>query len=273
MSTKKGNPTPEKKTQGMRRFSWRVCETVREKGTTSYNGVAEELVRDLTEKNQRGEKPEHGYDEKNIRRRVYDVLNVFKALNIITQEEKKIHWQGLPTNSEEEVNNLKLRIQDAEEKIRDKKRAINALCVQILTFKNLVARNKKRQLEGSQQADRLRLPFLLLKTRSDTEVDIFVSPERDSYLIQLDQPFVFHDEIEIMKRMGLDFGLSAPGKSTPEQISGAEANVPDNLRQYIKMISAQQDETKQEDYEEQDGNVKREVDGEEERTTKRQKVA
>jgi hypothetical protein len=46
-------------------------------------------------------------DEKNIRRRVYDALNVLMALDIISKDKKKgITWRGLPSNLSEntEVN-------------------------------------------------------------------------------------------------------------------------------------------------------------------------
>ncbi len=38
-------------------------------------------------------------DQKNIRRRVYDALNVLMAMNIISKDKKEIRWIGLPTNS------------------------------------------------------------------------------------------------------------------------------------------------------------------------------
>ena len=37
------------------------------------------------------------YDEKNIRRRVYDALNVLMAMDIIGKENKDIFWRGLPS--------------------------------------------------------------------------------------------------------------------------------------------------------------------------------
>merc|ERR1712045_548045 len=37
------------------------------------------------------------YDEKNIRRRVYDALNVLMAMDIISKEKKEITWKGLPS--------------------------------------------------------------------------------------------------------------------------------------------------------------------------------
>lgn len=38
----------------------------------------------------------HTYDQKNIRRRVYDALNVLMAMNIIAKDKKVIKWLGIP---------------------------------------------------------------------------------------------------------------------------------------------------------------------------------
>lgn len=51
---------------------------------------------------------QHVYDQKNIRRRVYDALNVLMAMNIISKEKKEIKWIGLPTNSAQECQNLEV---------------------------------------------------------------------------------------------------------------------------------------------------------------------
>lgn len=47
-----------------------------EKGSTSYNEVADELVQELATEGDFGPGKETQYDDKNIRRRVYDALNV-----------------------------------------------------------------------------------------------------------------------------------------------------------------------------------------------------
>ena len=48
-------------------------------------------------------------DHKNIRRRVYDALNVLMAMNIISKEKKEIKWIGLPTNSIQECQHIEVR--------------------------------------------------------------------------------------------------------------------------------------------------------------------
>lgn len=100
--------------KGLRHFSMKVCEKVQRKGTTSYNEVADELVAEFA-----SEPPSAGhgrgssngdqtYDQKNIRRRVYDALNVLMAMNIISKEKKEIRWLGLPTNSAQECQKLEV---------------------------------------------------------------------------------------------------------------------------------------------------------------------
>ncbi len=49
------------------------------------------------------------FDEKNVRRRVYDALNVLMAMEIISKEKKEIRWVGMPSNATEELSNLRVR--------------------------------------------------------------------------------------------------------------------------------------------------------------------
>lgn len=49
------------------------------------------------------------YDEKNIRRRVYDALNVLMAMDIISKDKKEIQWKGLPRTSQNDIEELKVQ--------------------------------------------------------------------------------------------------------------------------------------------------------------------
>ena len=87
----------------------KVCEKVEQKGKTTYNEVADELVTEFAVDTSEGASAlDQQYDEKNIRRRVYDALNVLMAMDIITKEKKNIMWRGLPTNTEQEGARLKV---------------------------------------------------------------------------------------------------------------------------------------------------------------------
>lgn len=50
------------------------------------------------------------YDGKNIRRRVYDALNVLMAMDIISKDKKEIQWRGLPQTSLSDIEALKVSL-------------------------------------------------------------------------------------------------------------------------------------------------------------------
>ncbi|XP_010076121.1 PREDICTED: transcription factor Dp-1, partial [Pterocles gutturalis] len=130
-SAGKRNKKGEKNGKGLRHFSMKVCEKVQRKGTTSYNEVADELVAEFsTTDNHISPNESQAYDQKNIRRRVYDALNVLMAMNIISKEKKEIKWIGLPTNSAQECQNLEVEKQRRLERIKQKQSQLQELILQ-----------------------------------------------------------------------------------------------------------------------------------------------
>ncbi|ETV68551.1 hypothetical protein, variant [Aphanomyces astaci] len=99
-------PVSDKGSKGLRHFSMKVCQKVEEKHVTTYNEVADELVHEFVTM-----RPAESvnYDEKNIRRRVYDALNVLMAMDIISKEKKEIRWRGLPSNAKQDLELLQVK--------------------------------------------------------------------------------------------------------------------------------------------------------------------
>lgn len=127
--------------KGLRSFSGQVCQKVRDKKTTTYNEVADELVKDfaMSELNE-----ELKYDEKNIRRRVYDALNVLMALDIISKDKKSISWRGFPSciceNDEQDA--LLTSLAKAEEQREEHEAQLENLILQYVSTVNLLKRNQ-----------------------------------------------------------------------------------------------------------------------------------
>lgn len=71
---------------------------------------------------------------KNIRRRVYDALNVFMAMNIIEKEKKEIRWVGLPTSSVQECSKLKEERIQLQNSIREKTAQLQDLITQVCSL-------------------------------------------------------------------------------------------------------------------------------------------
>ena len=113
------------------------------------------------------------YDEKNIRRRVYDALNVLMAMDIITKEKKNISWHGLPANVDHDLDALKNDEENLINIIAQKKEHLGRILQNQIMYKNLVMRNgtaaHKTMIEDT-NANKIPVPFIIISTDKETVV-------------------------------------------------------------------------------------------------------
>ncbi|KAG6454037.1 hypothetical protein O3G_MSEX008466 [Manduca sexta] len=205
--TTKRRKHADKVGKGLRHFSMKVCEKVRTKGFTSYNEVADELVLEFAA-GMHGSADSQQYDQKNIRRRVYDALNVLMAMNIISKDKKEIRWLGLPTNSVQECTALEKEKQAKLEQIQKKTQQLHELILQHISFKSLIERNKEAECKGVKPSpsSAIHLPFIVVNTSDKALIDCSISNDKTEYMFNFNKRFQIHDDIDILKRMGLLFG-------------------------------------------------------------------
>jgi len=231
---------PEKGGKGLRHFSMKVCEKVQQKGITSYNEVADELVQEFSETSVKDNTTQNNqlYDQKNIRRRVYDALNVLMAMNIISKEKKEIKWVGLPTNSAQECQHLEDQKKERLERIQQKQQQLQELIVQQIAFKNLVERNKTVEKKAGPPLPStcIHLPFIIVNTSKKTVIDCSISSDKSEYLFNFDEAFEIHDDIEVLKRMGLSLGLDK-GDCSDKNLRVARNMVPKALEPYVVQMA------------------------------------
>uniref|UniRef100_A0A6A7FZZ6 Transcription factor Dp-1-like n=2 Tax=Hirondellea gigas TaxID=1518452 RepID=A0A6A7FZZ6_9CRUS len=230
----------EKGGKGLRHFSMKVCEKVKAKGRTSYNEVADELVAEFCDPNRCAAPGDANDDQKNIRRRVYDALNVLMAMDIISKEKKEIHWLGLPTNTAQECRKLALERNTRAERIRIKTQQLHELILQQIAFKRLVLRNQMVEQErgGAPLPNTtIHLPFVVIATPNTTTIDCAIAGDKTEYLFNFDNAFEVHDDMEVLKRMGLALGLEK-GECSPADIAKAKAILPKALESYIDDMAA-----------------------------------
>jgi len=137
----------DKASKGLRHFSMKVCKKVEAKGTTTYNEVADELVAEFlhlgTTMDSVAGKP--AFDEKNIRRRVYDALNVLMAMDIISKAKKEIKWIGLPSNAVHDKEALTTEKARLERSVEAKREHLALLLEQRVIYANLVGHNARKE--------------------------------------------------------------------------------------------------------------------------------
>ncbi|XP_039015691.1 transcription factor-like protein DPB isoform X2 [Hibiscus syriacus] len=169
----------DKSGRGLRQFSMKVCEKVESKGRTTYNEVADELVADFADPGGSVASRYKQYDEKNIRRRVYDALNVLMAMDIISKDKKEIQWKGLPRTGLNDIEDLKF-----------------------VGLQNLILQNEQLYSSGNAPSGGVALPFILVQTRPHATVEVEIS--EDMQLVHFDfnsTPFELHDDNYVLKAM------------------------------------------------------------------------
>ncbi|KAI3876799.1 hypothetical protein MKX03_035988 [Papaver bracteatum] len=218
--------------RGLRQFSVKVCEKVEAKGRTTYNEVADELVAEFS--TAAPDNPQN-YEEKNIRRRVYDALNVLIAMDIISKDEnKEIIWRGLPragAGDELKAESLGLR-----NRIASKAAHLQELEEQFAGLQNLIQRNEQLCCSGNAAAATkggVPLPFILVQTRPHATVEVEIS--EDMQLVHFDfnaTPFELHDDSFVLKSMG--FCDSSKKNEICTQESASNGGEGSNIGMYQK---------------------------------------
>lgn len=189
--------------KGLRHFSMMVCKKVEEKGTTTYNEVADELVAHVMEERKK-EDPNGKFDEKNIRRRVYDALNVLMAMDIISKDKKEITWKGLPTTAHQDIEMLEREREYRRAEVARKREALKELVVQQVCFRNLVAHNQQRESMPVDKSDnKIPLPFIVVNTHSSAVIQCNMSRDFTDVMFDFSMPFEINDDNTILKRLGM----------------------------------------------------------------------
>jgi transcription factor Dp-1 len=194
----RSSPTSEKSNRGLRHFSMMVCKKVEEKGTTTYNEVADELVRKVIAEREEERQGSSGkFDEKNIRRRVYDALNVLMAMDIISKDKKEITWKGLPTTNRQDLDSLKEEAQYRQDQVQQKREALRELLVQQVCFRNLVLHNTHQGMSE----EKIPLPFIVVNTGASSVIQCDMSRDRTDVMFDFSMPFEINDDNTILKKM------------------------------------------------------------------------
>mmetsp|Transcript_27733 Transcript_27733/g.43017 ORF Transcript_27733/g.43017 Transcript_27733/m.43017 type:complete len:331 (-) Transcript_27733:231-1223(-) len=197
--------------KGLRHFSEKVAKKVEEKGHTTYQEVADELVKEYIAEN-KGRKdgdpsPHKKVEHKNIRRRVYDALNVLMAMDIISKDKKDIFWQGLPEYKSGDLEMLQREKDNRAEEVAKKRELLLSLLKQEVLYRNLVKRNRENEKMSSSKRSKdnggkVALPFCVISSSDDTEIE-FEMGQRDVSL-QFSGKFHVKDDKEIISNMGFD---------------------------------------------------------------------
>ncbi|KAI8150083.1 E2F/DP family winged-helix DNA-binding domain-containing protein [Fennellomyces sp. T-0311] len=213
--------------KGLRHFSKQVCDKVAEKGVTTYNEVADELALDIRATMESEGNDKRSFDQKNIRRRVYDALNVLMAMDIIAKDKKQIKWLGIPTCFQEkedryvelqkQVDQEERRQQQLMSSINHTRGLIRDKLAQHLQLCNLVWRNYHSK--EPEDDTKLSLPFFIVACPTQQDLTVNVASDRRSAEIAHasvddndDDHRVVYEDADVLRHLDLN-------RISPEQLA------------------------------------------------------
>lgn len=155
----------ETKREGLKYITTMAFEIIKQNDGVTYQYICDNIP--LTNK-------------KTLHRRIYDVLNVMKAVQIIEKKNKKYYYcsnSETLSKKKEEINKLK-----------DMKEVLNWL----------VHKNKNRD---STFKDKLYLPFMIIKTNQNAVIHCNTNEERSFFTFESSAEIKLVEDLEILKEI------------------------------------------------------------------------
>jgi hypothetical protein len=222
---------------GLKHFAQVVRDKVELLRATTYKAVADELVKDeLRDAIAKGGDGSQVNDA-NLRRRVYDVLNVLTAIGVIEKRKKAIAWRGTVLDESasgsgadamvccSDAAALERQRKALGEAVAHKRARVAEMEVANALYDQLVTRN--RNLLGTAAAAAgtavvggtaatstaaVGLPFVVISTGPDTMVQCERATDERSMVLRFDAPFAVMEDTEVLEALGLD-QLAVPSPS------------------------------------------------------------
>lgn len=180
---------------GLRDISSLVWKTLERKGTATYTEIANDVVAEVSVKEDQETTPS---SSDSVRRRVYDALNVFDAMDIVTKVDKAYKWKGATCKMD--IEETKKQHLNLSTRIQQKADYLKELEEQMAGLRLLVSRNKKSVQDHNAPREGFTLPFMMVQTKPHATVEIEIS--EDMQLVHFDfnsTPFSLHDDANILR--------------------------------------------------------------------------
>lgn len=184
------NQPAKKERRGLKKFSAMILSLLQQEKQMDYTRVAEVIIA------MSGGPAE----DKNIRRRIYDALNVMCAINLVRKEKKMVYLNdgtGCGCESAGAVPGLSgvaghsYEVKKVKERIEEKEKLLQETVSRKELLLKLIERNQ--QQPAADEKEKLHFPFILIGTGKKSRIDCETN-DRQSYF-----KFIFSDEYQIFE--------------------------------------------------------------------------
>ena len=216
--SKSGNPKFKSHLQnsrntafGLKEISKRVMEIIKQSGQTTYKAISDQIVNEINEKSLK--------DEKNIRRRIYDSLNVMKSMKLFHRDKnsKTIMWnydqEFDPLNEidnknegDEKNNECKedsKNIIELKKAIKEKKEKCALLNKELKGLKNVLERNNREDANVPEN-NKLYFPFIVIEFQNNKEpkINIALNENQTKAHLGFDEADAMYGDLDMVSKIG-----------------------------------------------------------------------
>ena len=211
--------------RGLKVLSVRVRDIVYDKKKTSYKEVADTLImEDQTENDNPDVGLPYGHEgnvslkikkptkkkaklDANVRRRVYDALNVLIAARVLKKHAKEVFFNNnsFERNYKHEKSSRDNQLQAKEYCLHRKKIQLTNLIKKFIAVKSLINRNSNSAIPPE-----VRFPFQLVMPTggTDTVVTFEMQPDYKKLLLGSNKEIQFNGDLEVLVMLSIHLNLS-----------------------------------------------------------------
>ena len=196
---------------GLKEISKRVMEIIKQSGKTTYKAISDQIVNEINEKSSK--------DEKNIRRRIYDSLNVMKSMKLFQKDKgsKTIMWnydQEIdPLNEIENKNEFNEKnkenkidsgdIASLKKEIKEKNKKLDLLRKELIGLKNVLERNARENNKVPEE-EKLYFPFIVIEfpTNKDPKINVALNDNKTKAHFGFDEVISMYGDLDAVSKIG-----------------------------------------------------------------------
>ena len=196
---------------GLKEISKRVMDIIKQSGKTTYKAISDQIVNEINEKSSK--------DEKNIRRRIYDSLNVMKSMKLFHRDKntKTIMWnydQELdPLNENENKNdfiekNKESKIDSGDiatlkKEIKEKNKKLELLRKELIGLKNVLERNARENNKVPEE-QKLYFPFIVIEfpNNKDPKINVALNDNKTKAHFGFDEVISMYGDLDAVSKIG-----------------------------------------------------------------------
>lgn len=190
MATARGapraTPPPDEEKLSVKTLSRSVAAVVESAGELSYADLAAATAAELARTHSDARKDT---DDRTFRRRIYDVVAVLAAAGVVARRHSSVSWKGFPSSAapRPRVSSEDAVIAELTQKINEKRDALKKAQEANALLHRLAERNALVEAGVGPTGPvpperRIPLPFILLTTDADAQVDLQISDTRYVHL-------------------------------------------------------------------------------------------